>query len=65
MNCAATTPTSKTVTHTVQSAPVIIDTSCKWVRSIRVNIEDSVTAKTARQIVAHNRAVKANCGASK
>lgn len=65
LNCAGTTHRTETVTHTVEKAPVVIDTSCKWVKFIRVNPEDDITAKTARQIVAHNRAVFANCGASK
>lgn len=63
-SCTATTPKTETVRTVIKSNSVVIDTACKWVKFIYVNREDNVTAKTARQILAHNRAVKANCGAS-
>lgn len=61
MNCAATTPKTDTVSKLVENRVVVVDTACKWVQFIYVNREDDMTATTARQILAHNRAVKANC----
>lgn len=39
-----------------------IDTACNWTRVITVAKEDILTDDTARQILAHDRAWKANCG---
>lgn len=65
VSCTATIPKNETVQDVIKSNPIVIDTACKWVTFIYVNKDDDITAKTARQILAHNRAVKANCGASK
>lgn len=40
----------------------MVDTACAWTRIITVAKEDVLTDETARQILAHDRAYKANCG---
>lgn len=42
-------------------APVVVDTSCDWVRPILVADADQITDVTARDILAHNEAWAARC----
>lgn len=61
-NCTTTTPETKSKTDSaVIRKPVVIDTSCNWVKPILISKADNVTDGTARQILAHNRAVEKNC----
>lgn len=53
-SCAATTPEIKYELKT-------IDTSCNWVKVISISGADNITDITARQILAHNRQVRAKC----
>ena len=38
-----------------------VDTACRWVRLIKPNDDDRLTDRTARAILAHDLAVRANC----
>lgn len=63
-SCAATTADNAptTVGQAVAAQPIVIDTACDWVRVIRLDFSsDVLSPETARQILAHNRAVKALC----
>jgi hypothetical protein len=42
-------------------APVIVDTSCDWVRPILVSDADQITDATARDILAHNKSWALRC----
>ena len=39
----------------------VVDTACVWVRPIAVGSADVLTRRTAEEILAHNRAWRANC----
>lgn len=39
-----------------------IESGCEWARPILVSRDDALTADTARQILAHNRAGARICG---
>ncbi|EOA0097291.1 hypothetical protein ACHFKH_004270 [Klebsiella aerogenes] len=45
-------------------APVVVDTSCYWVRIIYLTDHDIdvLDKQTKRDILAHNKSVQANCG---
>ncbi|HBX4900446.1 TPA: hypothetical protein ACXYQP_004577 [Klebsiella pneumoniae] len=51
-SCASTLP-----------APVVVDTACSWVRIIYLTDHDIdvLDMQTKRDILAHNKAVHANC----
>ncbi|HBR4392914.1 TPA: hypothetical protein L9V35_004540 [Klebsiella pneumoniae] len=51
-SCASTSP-----------APVVVDTACNWVRVIYLTDHDIdvLDKQTKRDILAHNKAVQANC----
>ncbi|MEC5638007.1 hypothetical protein [Klebsiella quasipneumoniae] len=51
-SCASTSP-----------APVVVDTACNWVRIIYLTGHDIdvLDKQTKRDILAHNKAVQANC----
>ncbi|WP_228304446.1 hypothetical protein [Raoultella ornithinolytica] len=51
-SCASTSP-----------APVVVDTACSWVRIIYLTDHDIdvLDRQTKRDILAHNKAVLANC----
>nr|DAT36326.1 MAG TPA: hypothetical protein [Caudoviricetes sp.] len=51
-SCASTSP-----------APVVVDTSCYWVRIIYLTDHDidALDMQTKRDILAHNKSVLANC----
>ncbi|SWX05538.1 Uncharacterised protein [Klebsiella pneumoniae] len=51
-SCASTLP-----------APVVVDTACSWVRIIYLTDHDIdvLDMQTKRDILAHNKAVQANC----
>lgn len=51
-SCASTSP-----------APVVVDTACSWVRVIYLTDHDIdvLDKQTKRDILAHNKAVQANC----
>lgn len=51
-SCASTSP-----------APVVVDTACSWVRVIYLTDYDIdvLDKQTKRDILAHNKAVQANC----
>ncbi|SXG02944.1 Uncharacterised protein [Klebsiella variicola] len=44
-------------------APVVVDTACSWVRIIYLTDHDIdvLDKQTKRDILAHNKAVQANC----
>ncbi|EJG5133038.1 hypothetical protein B4U61_023760 [Klebsiella pneumoniae] len=44
-------------------APVVVDTACSWVRVIYLTDHDIdvLDKQTKRDILAHNKAVQANC----
>ncbi|SSF43951.1 Uncharacterised protein [Klebsiella pneumoniae] len=44
-------------------APVVVDTACSWVRIIYLTEHDIdvLDKQTKRDILAHNKAVQANC----
>ncbi|EPL9887317.1 MULTISPECIES: hypothetical protein [Klebsiella] len=44
-------------------APVVVDTACSWMRIIYLtdNDIDVLDKQTKRDILAHNKAVQANC----
>lgn len=44
-------------------APVVVDTACSWVRVIYLTDHDIdvLDRQTKRDILAHNKAVQANC----
>lgn len=44
-------------------APVVVDTACNWVRIIYLTDHDIdvLDKQTKRDILAHNKAVQANC----
>ena len=44
-------------------APVVVDTACSWVRIIYLTDHDIdvLDTQTKRDILAHNKAVQANC----
>ncbi|EPL7609507.1 hypothetical protein ACT3WM_24515 [Klebsiella pneumoniae] len=44
-------------------APVVVDTACSWVRVIYLTDHDidALDMQTKRDILAHNKAVQANC----
>ena len=44
-------------------APVVVDTACSWVRIIYLTDHDidALDKQTKRDILAHNKAVQANC----
>ncbi|MEI6907589.1 hypothetical protein WCV45_31890 [Klebsiella pneumoniae] len=44
-------------------APVVVDTACSWVRVIYLTAYDIdvLDKQTKRDILAHNKAVQANC----
>ncbi|HCF8444217.1 TPA: hypothetical protein NIV44_005241 [Klebsiella variicola subsp. variicola] len=44
-------------------APVVVDTACSWVRIIYLTDHDIdvMDRQTKRDILAHNKAVQANC----
>ncbi|MGT8723021.1 hypothetical protein ACR71S_20785 [Klebsiella oxytoca] len=44
-------------------APVVVDTACSWVRIIYLTDHDInvLDNQTKRDILAHNKAVQANC----
>ena len=44
-------------------APVVVDTACSWVRIIYLTDHDIdvMDKQTKRDILAHNKAVQANC----
>ena len=44
-------------------APVVVDTACSWVRVIYLTDHDIdvLDMQTKRDILAHNKAVRANC----
>lgn len=48
-------------TSEIKSEPVVIDTSCNWVKPIMISRLDDVTEGTAGQILAHNRKYDRNC----
>ncbi|WP_229265969.1 hypothetical protein [Klebsiella pneumoniae] len=51
-SCASTSP-----------APVVVDTTCYWIRIIYLTDHDIdvLDKQTKRDILAHNKAVQANC----
>ncbi|EPB7268977.1 TPA: hypothetical protein ACYE41_004732 [Klebsiella pneumoniae] len=51
-SCASTLP-----------APVVVDTACRWVRVIYLTDHDIdvLDKQTRRDILAHHKAVQANC----
>lgn len=53
-SCAATTPEIRYQTK-------IVDTSCSWVKPITISVKDSITDRTAREVLTHNRLVARNC----
>ena len=42
--------------------PLIVDTSCSWVKPIFINKADKLTDKTAGEILAHDEKWKQFCG---
>ena len=44
-------------------APVVVDTACSWVRIIYLTDHDidALDMQTKRDILTHNKSVKANC----
>ncbi|SSH46879.1 Uncharacterised protein [Klebsiella pneumoniae] len=44
-------------------APVVVDTACSWVQIIYLTDHDidALDKQTKRDILAHNKAVQANC----
>ncbi|MBZ7307120.1 hypothetical protein [Klebsiella oxytoca] len=44
-------------------APVVVDTACSWVRIIYLTDHDidALDKQTKRDMLAHNKAVQANC----
>ncbi|EOC7156380.1 TPA: hypothetical protein MI403_06965 [Klebsiella pneumoniae] len=44
-------------------APVVVDTACSWVRIIYLTDHDidMLDMQTKRDVLAHNKAVQANC----
>jgi hypothetical protein len=56
----------------VRTAPVIVDTSCKWVKPILLSIDEVVliekgviSRETAAQILAHNETYARHCKKTK
>lgn len=55
-----------------QNEPVVIDTACKWVKPIFITIDEieliengTISAETARQILAHNETYMLLCNPDK
>ncbi|MDU5287370.1 MAG: hypothetical protein E6155_24835 [Klebsiella pneumoniae] len=44
-------------------APVVVDTACSWIRILYLTDHDidALDRQTKRDILAHNKAVQANC----
>ena len=45
--------------------PPVVDTSCDWVRPIYVSKQDTLTDKTAREILSHDNKWQKICGNKK
>ncbi|CAM7133512.1 Lipoprotein [Enterobacter intestinihominis] len=60
--CLATMLIASCVTN--GSVPVVVDTGCDWVKPILLTDQDIdvLDRQTKKDILAHNKAWKANCG---